>query len=486
MFLKKPTRLRHTLAFRLTLWHAGIFTLTSCVAFLMFYMLIVSVIRQRVDTDLLSQVNQFSTLLSVKGVDAVKRVAVLEAQAAGVKKIFIRLLYRNGEIFSSSNMTYWQDIDVNRRALEQVLSRGSPVFDTMVIAKRKSEIRVCYGMIGPGILLQLGQSMEEYTRFIEAFKKIFIAAMSLLVVLAALAGWFIARRAVSGIEAVTRTARQIADGALEKRVPSLPGQDEINRLATAFNEMIDRIQALVSGIREMNDHIAHDLKSPVTRIRGLAEVTLTTDRSLSGFETMAASTVEECDRLLDMINTMLVISETEAGVQRLQPEALDMAAVVREACELFEPFAEDKNVGLSCIAPDRAVIQGEIGKIQRMVSNLIDNAVKYTPSGGSVALTLAEETDHVRLEVSDTGIGISETDLPHVFERFYRCDRSRSEPGSGLGLSLVKAIVLFHGGEIAVDSAPGRGTHIRILLPKNPTRKTALNRNTFDKNPNPR
>jgi signal transduction histidine kinase len=305
-------------------------------------------------------------------------------------------------------------------------------------------------------------------------------------VLAALAGWFIARRAVSGIEAVTRTARQIADGALEKRVPSLPGQDEINRLATAFNEMIDRIQALVSGIREMNDHIAHDLKSPVTRIRGLAEVTLTTDRSLSGFETMAASTVEECDRLLDMINTMLVISETEAGVQRLQPEALDMAAVVREACELFEPFAEDKNVGLSCIAPDRAVIQGEIGKIQRMVSNLIDNAVKYTPSGGSVALILAEETDHVRLEVSDTGIGISETDLPHVFERFYRCDRSRSEPGSGLGLSLVKAIVLFHGGEIAVDSAPGRGTHIRILLPKNPTRKTALNRNTFDKNPNPR
>ena len=110
MFLRKPTRLRHTLAFRLTLWHAGIFTLTSCVAFLMFYMLIVSVIRQRVDADLLSQVNQFSTLLSVKGVDAVKRVAVLEAQAAGVKKIFIRLLYRNGEIFSSSNMTYWQEI----------------------------------------------------------------------------------------------------------------------------------------------------------------------------------------------------------------------------------------------------------------------------------------------------------------------------------------------------------------------------------------
>ncbi len=486
MFLRKLNRLRHTLAFRLTLWHAGIFTLTSCVAFLMFYMLIISVIRQRIDADLLSQVNQFSTLLSVKGVDAVKRVAVLEAQAAGVKKIFIRLLHRNGEIFSSSNMTYWQDIDVNRGALEQVLSRGSPVFDTMVIAKRKSEIRVCYGMIGPGILLQLGQSMEEYTRFIEAFKKIFIATMSLLVVLAALAGWFIARRAVSGVEAVTRTARQIADGALEKRVPSLPGQDEINRLATTFNEMIDRIQGLVSGIREMNDHIAHDLKSPVTRIRGLAEVTLTTDRSLPAFEAMASSTVEECDRLLDMINTMLVISETEAGVQRLQPESLDMAAVIREACELFEPFAEDKKVGLSCIAPDQAVIQGEIGKIQRMVANLIDNAVKYTPSGGSVSLTLAEETGHVRLEVSDTGIGISEKDLPHVFERFYRCDRSRSEPGSGLGLSLVKAIVQFHGGQIAVDSAPGRGTRIRILLPKNPMQKTALNRHTFEKNPDPR
>jgi signal transduction histidine kinase len=328
--------LRHTLAFRLTLWYAGIFMLTSCVAFLFFYFLITSVIRDRTDQDLLGEARTLSSILKVQGMKAVKRQIIFEAQAAGEKKIFFRLLSLDGQEFSSSNMSYWRDIGVGKGAIEQLIGENRPVFNTVSLPDRKHNIRVLYTIVGRNIILQLGQSMENYTRFIEAFRKIFVTTMASLFVFAAIIGWFMARRALAGVEAVTRTARQISESSLKERVPVKKYQDEIDQLAITFNQMLDRIQTLVTGIREMSDNIAHDLKSPITRIRGISEVSLTTGTSEKEYENMAASTVEECDRLLDMINTMLVISKTEAGVNKLDAKELDIGAVVRDACELFQ------------------------------------------------------------------------------------------------------------------------------------------------------
>ena len=278
MSLRKLISLRNTLAFRLTLWYAGIFTLSSCVAFLLFYMLITSFIRERTDQELLGQVNRFSTLLAAEGVEAVKNAAVIEAQAAGVKKVFFRLLSQNGQAFSSSNMSYWKDIDIQEKAIKKLL-RGRPsVFETISISDRKEEVRILYALLNPGIILQVGQAMESYSRFLDAFKGIFITTMTFLIVVAAGVGWFMARRAVSGVEAVTRTAQKISGGILEERVPVKPRGDEIDQLATTFNQMLDRIQTLLTEIKEMSDNIAHDLRSPITRIRGIAEVTLTTGK----------------------------------------------------------------------------------------------------------------------------------------------------------------------------------------------------------------
>ena len=212
----------------------------------------------------------------------------------------------------------------------------SPVFETITIPGRKEEVRILYAMLSPGIILQVGQSMESYSRFLDAFKGIFIVTMTFLIVLAAGVGWFMARRAVSGVEAVTRTAQKISGGTLEERVPVKPRGDEIDQLALTFNQMLDRIQTLLTEIKEMSDNIAHDLRSPITRIRGIAEVTLTTGKVPGRIRSMAASTIEECDRLLDMINTMLMISKTEAGVDQLAREEVDIAGLVREACELFQ------------------------------------------------------------------------------------------------------------------------------------------------------
>jgi heavy metal sensor kinase len=468
MFFERILRLRSTLALRLTLWYAGIFALFACVAFLLFYSFITSVLQERIDQELRGQARRFSTLLATEGVEAVNNSAVIEAQAAGVKKVFFRFLNLNGTAFSSSNMSYWTDIPVNGAALEQLGRGESTVFETITIPNRSDQVRIIYALLSPLIIAQVGQAMESQSRFVEAFKRIFIITMTLLIVIAAGVGWFMARQAVSGVEAVTRTAQKISGGSLEERVPVKPRGDEIDQLATTFNQMLDRIQTLLTEIKEMSDNIAHDLRSPIARMRGLAEVTLTTSKSLSEYESMAASTVEECDRLLDMINTMLFISKTEAGLERPSRADVDIGALIRSACELFEPTAEDKHITLNCQAPEKTFLLGDSRMLQRMLSNILDNAVKYTPPGGEVKVSVSEANRDIVITIHDTGIGISGADLTRIFERFYRGDQSRSEPGTGLGLSLARAIARAHGGDVTVTSELNQGSTFTIILPKSP------------------
>ena len=464
---KKIIDIRHTLAFRLTLWYAGIFMLSACVAFFFFYLLITSFIRQQTDQELTSEVRTFSSILSSQGPEAVKRQAFLQAQAAGEKKIFFRLLNITGQVFFSSNMSYWRDITIQKNNINRLLNDRTPIFDTISIPDRKHRIRVLYSIVGPGTIIQLGQSMESYTRIIEVFRRVFITTMAILFVLAVIVGWFMARRALVGVETVTQTARRISDGSLEKRVPVKKGVDEIDLLALTFNQMLDRIEKLVTEIKEMSDNIAHDLKSPITRIRGIAEVSLTSGSSRSEYENMAASTIEECDRLLDMINTMLIISRTEAGVSQFEREEIDIARIVHDACELFHSTAEDKGLVLDCETGQPVLINGDIRMIQRMIANLLDNAIKYTPPDGSIKVA-THLVDHqsIQIAIKDTGVGISPEDLPHIFERFFRCDPSRSQAGTGLGLSFARAVARAHDGDISVVSEPHKGTTFKINLPR--------------------
>lgn len=463
---KRLLSIRHTLAFRLTLWYAGVFLVSSCVAFLFFYLLITAVIRDRTDQDLLEEARALTSIRKARGIEVAQRQAVLEAQAAGEKKIFFRFLYPTGIVFSSSNMSYWRDIGIEQKAINQLLEDNRPVFDIIRTPDRRHQIRVLYILFSPSVILQLGQSMENYTRVIEVFRKIFITTMAILFLLAAVVGWFMARRALAGVETVTQTARRISSGSLQERVPVNKREDEIDQLAITFNQMLDRIQALVTEIKEMSDNIAHDLKSPITRMRGISEVTLTSAASLKEYESMAANTIEECDRLLDMINTMLFISKAEAGVGQLDRKEIDIAAVVRDACDLFQSVAEEKGVRMVCHAKEAFRLYGDIRLIQRMIANLLDNAINYTPNDGRIEVSvLAESHQKVKIVINDTGIGISQGDLAHIFERFYRCDPSRSQSGTGLGLSFSQTVARAHGGDITVVSIPNQGSTFTVTLP---------------------
>jgi signal transduction histidine kinase len=185
---------------------------------------------------------------------------------------------------------------------------------------------------------------------------------------------------------------------------------------------------------------------------------------------MAGSVIEGCDDLIEMIGTMLEIARTDSGVAELTVEPLDLREIVAEAADLFAPMAEDKHIHIRLAESSRAVwVSGDRSRLQRVVANLLDNAIKYTPCGGTVTLSMHTDAAGVKMEITDTGEGIDATDIPHVFDRFYRGDKSRSTPGSGLGLSLAQAIVRAHGGAITVKST-GRGTAFSVLLPSEPSR----------------
>jgi len=467
MWLDKLRRVRRTLAFRLTLWYAGIFTVSSLLAFFFFYLQIGSIIGARTDEELLDDIKDFSALLAVKGVEEVKGTMVLEAKEDGVKKTFYRLLTPDGKESASSDLSSWGRLDVNRLALERIAAGGKHVFETIAVQGRRHKARTVYGSIGSAAILQIGMSLEDDDEFLAGFRKIVGVTVGLVMALAAFIGWFMARRALTQVEEVTRTAQAISATDLDQRVPIKGRADEIDRLATTFNDMLDRIQKLVTEMKEMTENIAHDLRSPITRIRGMAEMALTTGKAIDEYEAAAASTVEDCDRLLEMINTMLYISQTEAQATagKLPTEEVDMTGVVRNACELFQPVAEDKGVNLVVDIGAHLKVRGVLQALQRMLANLIDNALNYTPRPGTVTVSVSGDERLGIIAVKDTGVGIAPDELPHIFRRFYRGDRSRSRPGAGLGLTLVEAIVHAHGGRISVTSALDAGTTFTVTLP---------------------
>ena len=464
----RTIKLHRSLSFRLTLWYGIIFSLSSCLAFLFFYVLITTNLRQRLDSRLSDKISEFEAIYNLQGLEDVKSAALIESQAAGEKKIFFRLLYASGVAFSSSYMTYWQEIGINRNAVGQLVEGRSRVYETLTIAGRPDRVRIAYGIIGKGVVAQLGYSMENDTAFIAVFKKIFLITMLALILTAVLVGWFMARRALSGVEAVTRTARQISESDLSRRVPIMARHEEIDRLAVTFNQMLDRIERLVVGMREMGDNIAHDLKSPVARIRGMAEISLSGASSGGDDLTLAGSTIEECDRLLDMINTMLMISKSDAGAGDVTLEPVNMAEVVRGAIALFAPLAEDKGLTLTGDIPDVLMVKGDLKMLQRAVTNIVDNAIKYTPSPGNIDIRGFRDKDveMINVSITDSGIGIDTEDLPKIFTRFFRCDQSRATGGFGLGLSLARAIAHVHGGEINVESSLGNGSVFTFCLPR--------------------
>ena len=465
MSLGKLIKFRKTLSFRLTIWYAGIFTLSSFIAFSVFYLRIYSITMARADEELIEETEEISAALNEGGIGTVRAEIAEEAEQEDENNIFFRVISRDGEILATTNMSSWGNIDISHKTIKAQDSQANYLLQTLAIPGREYKARVISAPIGPKEIFQMGMILEEEEEYLKIFRNLFYLLFLVMAFISGLFGLFIARQGLRDVEEVTRTAIEISSGLHDKRVRVKDRYEEIERLGNAFNMMLDRIQSILLAMREINDNIAHDLRSPLARIRGIAEMTLVREKSADDFKKMAVSTVEECDTLIDMVNTMLEITEAEAGVAQQNIEEFDLAKLISDACDLFRPIADDKHIDINLSIPDELHFRTDRKKLQRMVTNLLENAIKYTPDGGTVAISVLVHEGQIDIVIEDNGIGISQDDQPHIFERFYQSDKSRSTTGIGLGLSLAKAFAVALGGKIIVKSTLGEGSTFTVNLP---------------------
>ncbi|PCI74881.1 MAG: hypothetical protein COB20_14160 [SAR86 cluster bacterium] len=452
-----------SLAGRLTLWYTIISSCLFLLAIGLVYVLTSSSLLDQVDEDLEEDIAEFNLILNERGLSELWSELSEEAETDGSEQILFRLYSSSGAILRNTDDGHWEDYVLAEKSVDN----SNFHFESIQLPNHEFPARTIYGLIGAAgsdYVLQITETLEERANVLETFRITSLVSLPVLFLFSLLAGWIMSRKSLSGVQQVTNTAINISNGALGDRVKLIDQGEEIDRLAETFNSMLDKIQLLIRGMREMNDNIAHDLKSPLARIRGIAETTLTGDQTEVQYQHLAGSTIEECDRLLHLINTMLDLAETEAGLTPSM-QTLDLCELIENACDLYQPVAAESGLKLECKLSSKITINGNKQFLQRLISNLLDNAIKYTPSGGRVSITQEIVASDVLIQIADTGMGISQDDLPNIFERFYRCDQSRSKPGTGLGLCLALAIAKAHWGNISVRSTVSEGTEFTVSLP---------------------
>lgn len=321
--------------------------------------------------------------------------------------------------------------------------------------------------------LLVGRSLHDTKRVKSAINRALGWGLALTVLLGIIGGYFTSRHMLTRVEAMSRTARRIVGGDMKSRMKLSGTRDEFDQLATSFNEMMDEIERLVEGIRTVTDNIAHDLRTPLNRLRSRIDVALLGPQKNGGADDAAdlrrvlEETVIEADNLLATFNALLAISNAESGQRLHSFEPLDPAQLAGDVVELYEPLAEEKGVAIACHADPNLALEGDRHLMFQALANLVDNAVKYTPAGGSVGVTVAATAGGIEVAVADSGPGIPLEARERVLDRFVRLDSTRSTPGNGLGLSLVKAVARLHGAELSLtDNAPGLKVH--LLFPKGP------------------
>ncbi len=342
-------------------------------------------------------------------------------------------------------------------------------FDYKRRIENQVEIRRARGRVFPlagGFYLLIAQDVHERYLTERLFTTTLPWTVGLVLLLGLAGGALMSRNMLRRLDQINRTSAEIIGGDLTRRVPVSAAHDEFDALAENLNTMLDRIERLMKGVREVADSVAHDLRTPLNRLRNRLETTL---RHMGpggeqGAEIEAA--VAETDQLITTFNALLLIAEADAGVARGKMSIIDLAPVVEDIAELYEPVAEEKDVRLTLTPAGTTMIEGNRSLISQALSNLVDNAIKYTPSGGSVTVTAMETPDGAELRVADSGPGIPAGERGRVVERFVRLDASRSAPGTGLGLSLVAAVARLHDARLSLeDNQPGLRAVMRFPRP---------------------
>jgi len=457
-------RARQTLAFKVALWYGVLFVAGSSALFALSYVLLRASLEQRDHDAIRSTLGGYVADYELGGPDAVRHT-LASAEAMGThSEVFLRVLGRNGAPVFASIPSRWAGFDLSliqppepagRRAWSRLpATEGGPVLDVVCVR------------LADDTVIQVGRSSALRDETLERFRLVLAAVFTVMLVMGLAGGALLTWAALRPVRELSEAARSIvATGQLEARVPTRGSGDALDALGVLFNSMLDRVQGLVRAMRQSLDNVAHDLRTPLMRVRSTFETTLQSESDVAAHREAIADGLEQLELVIAMLDSLTDISEAEAGTLRLHLESVGLGSLLQEAIELYSDLAEDRGVSLYAAPADSLVVSADRNRLLQVLLNLVDNSLKYTNRGGSVCLAAGQQDAEIVVSVADTGIGIAASDLPRIWERLYRGDKSRAERGLGLGLSLVKAIVEAHGGAVGVESVPGRGSRFSVRLP---------------------
>jgi signal transduction histidine kinase len=469
-WIEAARRLRGSLGFRLGLWYALLFVASGFALAVVTYLLLAAALERRDQDLLLSALERYAARYRRAGLAGLEAEVASDRLAGRHESLFVRVLGPREEALFLSLPGTWSGLDLAR--LGEAAGGGRPSFARL--ADREAAFEVVSLRLPDRTVIQVGKSSETRADILARFRAQTVLLVGLVALTGILGGALLTRSALAPVRHLSDVlAGIVRTGQISARVPIRGDGDPLDELSRLANEMLDRIEALIVGLRGSLDAVAHDLRTPLARLRATLEDALgaaVDDKTRAAL----AEALEECDRLASMLTTLMDISEAETGTMTLLRRPVDAAALLREVQELYEDTAESKGVALTVDAPAGLFILGDHGRLRQAVANLVDNAVKYTPAGGRVQLRARAEGLRVVLECVDDGPGVPPEDRSRIWDRLYRGDRSRSERGLGLGLSLVRAIAHAHGGEAAVESEPGRGARFRLVLPAAPPSLTPM------------
>jgi signal transduction histidine kinase len=459
MRLRFPSGFSKTLGFRLTLWYAAIFIASSVILFAVSYMFLhVSVRDNRREVE--SKLKKYVTLYERGGIAALRQAADDPRNS-----FFVRIVGPGNKTVFLSNPALWEKFDVQPRQ-DQPAEGQWQYFP----AKSKTDadvLELTSVDLRGGFVVQVGKDIEDRQEILEDFRETTLAVMIPIILIGLAGGAILAARATRPIRRLIETTQSIVDtGRMDARVPMGKSDDELDQLVGLFNRMLGRIEGLIKGMRGALDNVAHDLRTPITRLRGIAEMALRSDgQRPQDCREVLADCLEESERVATLLNTLMDISEAETGTMNLRLEPLDVSSLIEEIVELYDHVAEDKEITVSVDCPNDITMIADLNRMRQVFANLLDNAIKYSGPKTSVAIDADERNGQIVIRVRDHGSGIPPGEISKIWDRLHRGDASRSQPGLGLGLSLVQAVVRAHQGRVGVQSQPGVGSAFTLYLP---------------------